>query len=304
MGWLEWKWALVLAGVGLVVGVVWRGSGRTWQRRAAAFGLEAALVLSLYTLWILAGRLSVVRVDEGLANGRWVHHFQDRIGLPSETNLQNWIIARPWVARFTNGYYAIVHAPAMMITLLWLFLSHRDRYSRWRTALALTTFACLAIQFMPVAPPRMYPQFGFVDVARLFDQSVYGPIGQGISDQISAMPSVHVAWSVWVAAVVIDASSSKWRWLILGHPLATIFAVSATANHWWLDGIVAAGLLAIAVVIERSFARAKARATGAVAQPMVVTPAFAASSSVPAANDALPVSRPISTSSGSRRSST
>jgi hypothetical protein len=146
----------------------------------------------------------------------------------------------------------------------------------------------------------MYPQFGFVDVARLFDQSVYGPIGQGISDQISAMPSVHVAWAVWVGAVVVDAGTSRWRWLILAHPVATIFAVSATANHWWLDGIVASSLLALAVLAERSFVRVKAR----VVQPMVVTPAFAASSSVPAANEALAVSRPMSTSSGSRRSST
>lgn len=302
MGWLEWQWAVVLAGVGLVLGVVWRRSKRAWQRRVAAFGLEAALVLSLYSLWILAGRLSVVRVDEGLANGRWVYRLQRSMGLPSETVLQNWIIPRSWAARVTNAYYAIAHAPAMMCALLWLFLSHRDKYSRWRTALALTTFACLAIQFVPVAPPRMFPQFGFVDVARLFDQSVYGPIGQGISDQISAMPSVHVAWAVWVGAVVVHAGVSRWRWLILGHPLATIFAVSATANHWWLDGIVASILLAIAVVIERAVTQSHSRARARHA--MVATPALRASASVLAANEALDVSRPINTSSGSRRSST
>ena len=300
VGWLQWQWAVVIACAGLLVGLVWRGSERPWQRAVAAFGRELALVLSLYTLWILAGRLSVVRVDEGLANGRWVYRAQDAIGLPSETVLQNWIIAHPWIARFSNGYYAIVHAPAMMIALLWLFLSHRDCYARWRTALALTTFACLLIQFIPVAPPRMFPQYGFVDVARLFDQSVYGPIGQGIADQLSAMPSVHVAWAVWVGAVVVFASSSRWRWLVLAHPLATIFAVSATANHWWLDGIVASALLVLAVLFERSFSRAKAR----VGQTLLATPALSASAVAPAANEPVELSRPISTSSGSRRSST
>jgi hypothetical protein len=299
VGWLQWQWAFVLAGIGLVVGGAWRRAPRGWQRAVAAFGLEAALVLTLYAVWQLAGRLSVAKVDQGLANGRWVHHTQETLGFPSETVLQNWIIDHPWVARFTNGYYAIVHAPAMMITLVWLFVAHRDRYARWRTALALTTFACLLIQFVPVAPPRMFPQYGFVDVARLFDQSVYGPIGQGIADQLSAMPSVHVAWAVWVAAVVVDAGTSRWRWLILLHPAATVFAVSATANHWWLDGIVAAALLGISVLVERSFARARAQ----VGQRLV-TPAFSASGAAPAANDPLDVSLPISTSSGSRRSST
>ena len=300
VGWLQWQWAFVLAGTGLVVGLAWRGAPRGWQRGLAAFGLEAALVLSLYALWQLAGRLSVVRVDEGLANGRWVYRAQVSLGLPSETVLQDWIIARPWVARFTNGYYAIVHAPAMMITLFWLYVARRDRYARWRTALALTTFACLLIQFIPVAPPRMFPQYGFVDVARLFDQSVYGPIGQGIADQLSAMPSVHVAWAVWVGAVAVDASVSRWRWFVVAHPLATIFAVSATANHWWLDGVVASALLVIAVLVERSFAGARAR----VRQRSVATPALSASALAPAANEPVELSLPMSTSSGSRRSST
>ena len=188
----------------------------------------------------------------------------------------------------------------MMIALVWLFLSHREKYSQWRTALALTTFACLCIQFVPVAPPRMYPQFGFVDVARLFDQSVYGPIGQGISDQISAMPSVHVAWAAFVGVVVVHAGVSRWRWLILAHPLATIFAVSATANHWWLDGIVAMVLLALAVLLERTVTRLRGRWV----QTSVSTPAFVANAAAPAANVPVELSLPISTSSGSRRSST
>jgi hypothetical protein len=61
-------------------------------------------------------------------------------------------------------------------------------------------------------------------------------------------------------------STSRWRWLILAHPAMTVFAVVATANHWWLDGIVAAALLPLAIVIEAGARRllqplwAKARA--------------------------------------------
>lgn len=300
MGWLKWQPAVGLAVVSGIVGVVWWHATIGWQRAVATFCREFALVLSLYTIWILAGRLSVVRVDEGLANGRWVYHAQQTLHLPTEVHLQNWLIDHPWVARFTNGYYAIVHAPAMMITLLWLFFTYRDKYPHWRTVLAITTFACLVIQFVPVAPPRMYPEFGFVDVARLFDQSVYGPIGQGISDQLSAMPSVHVAWSLWVAVVVIAAAHTRWRWLIVLHPMATVFAVVATANHWWADGIVAGFLLACAIVIDNTVRGAVRRARAARAasvgddQPDEIV----------GANDGLVPALPISTSSGSRRSST
>jgi hypothetical protein len=300
VGWLKWQPAVGLAVASGVVGIAWWRASIGWQRAVATFCREFALVLVLYTIWILAGRLSVVRVDEGLANGRWVYHAQQTIHLPSEVHLQNWLIDRPWVARFTNGYYAIVHAPAMMITLLWLFFTYRDKYSHWRTVLAITTFACLAIQFIPVAPPRMYPQFGFVDVARLFDQSVYGPIGQGISDQLSAMPSVHVAWAIWVAAVVIAAAKTPWRWLILAHPVATMWAVVATANHWWADGIVAGFLLACAVVLDHAVRGAVRRARAARAGADAAQPA----DEIVGANDGLVPALPMSTSSGSRRSST
>ena len=292
-----------MAAGSLVVGLAWWRAERSWQRAVATFARELALVLSLYTIWILAGRLSEIRVDEGLANGRWVHHAQQWLHLPSETHLQNWLIDHAWVARFTNGYYAIVHAPAMMITLLWLFLTHRERYSRWRTVLAITTFACLAIQFVPVAPPRMYPQFGFLDVARLFDQSVYGPIGQGISDQLSAMPSVHVAWALWVAVVVIDAAETPWRWLVVLHPIATVFAVVATSNHWWGDGILAGVLLALAIVVDSGVRRlVAARRTRRAAQPEGVSTGDGSTGD--GANDGLVPALPMSTSSGSRRSST
>jgi hypothetical protein len=36
----------------------------------------------------------------------------------------------------------------------------------------------------------------------------------------------------------------------LAHPLLTVVAVVGTANHWWLDGIVAGALLGAAIVVE------------------------------------------------------
>ena len=49
-----------------------------------------------------------------------------------------------------------------------------------------------------------------VDTARLLGQSVYGSIGSGISDQLSAMPSVHIGWSVLIG----------WYAVRLGHKRA------------------------------------------------------------------------------------
>ena len=33
---------------------------------------------------------------------------------------------------------------------------------------------------------------------------------------------------------MITVSTSRWRWLILLHPVHEIFVVVATANHFWM----------------------------------------------------------------------
>jgi hypothetical protein len=76
-------------------------------------------------------------------------------------------------------------------------------------------------------------------------------VGTGVSDQFAAMPSIHVGWEAVVSLGIVSASASRWRWIFLGHLVLTMIAVSATGNHWWLDGIVAIVLLVMALCIER-----------------------------------------------------
>jgi hypothetical protein len=142
-----------------------------------------------------------------------------------------------------------MHFGMLMAVLLWLYLRHRDAYRRTRTLIVLTTAACLFVGMVPVAPPRLV-NVGMVDTAAAYHQSVYAVTAQIGADQYSAMPSVHVAWAGLVAIAVIAATRSRWRWLILVHTAATLYVVAATANHFWLDGVVAFGLLGISLAVQ------------------------------------------------------
>ena len=249
--WLPWQWAVALA-VGLAgLGLLTRPVRPFWVG-AAAFAREAALIAGLYSLWQLAGTLSVMQVDGALDRGRAVWDFQQVLHLPSELAVQAAALPHEWLIKASNLYYAGAHAPALGIFLVWLFLRHRDQYPPWRNVIAILTFTCLAIQLIPVAPPRLLPELGFVDTAHLYGQSVYGAVvGEGSFDQLSAMPSVHVGWAVAIGLAVVMVSTSRWRWLVLAHPIITIYVVVVTANHWWLDGIVAGGILLVGLVIVR-----------------------------------------------------
>ena len=253
--WMRWNYAIGFA-IGLGIFGLWERSARPTRRKdvsvAGAFAREASLVLFLYAIWQLAGHLSVMQVTGAMDRGRDIFHAEQWLHLPSEVSVQKAFLPYPWLVRASNRYYAIAHVPALVIFLFWLFFRHRARYPSVRNTLALATGACLAIQLIPVAPPRMFPGLGFVDTGLRYGESVYGRLGQGMADQLSAMPSVHVLWAVLIGIAVVVISPSKWRWLVVAHPVVTIMVVTITANHWWMDGIVAVTVMGIAWVVQWS----------------------------------------------------
>jgi hypothetical protein len=247
--WIEWDLAaaiaLVLAGAVALTRNV-EGGSLVGVRATAR---ELALVLFLYAVWQWAHDLTVTKVEGARENALWLYDVQHQLHIPDELTLQRAVIDHGWLVQLFNGYYAIVHVPALIALLIWLFWRHRDRYGWVRNTLALTTAGCLLVHVVPMAPPRMFPELGFVDTGLLYDQSVYGRGGSGLSNQLAAMPSVHVAWALIVGVAAVVVSTSRWRWLVAMHPVVTMVAVTVTANHWYGDGIVAAGILGLSLVI-------------------------------------------------------
>jgi len=249
---LTWGQAAILAG-GLAVLAV--ALVRTRRRRLAATGRftgEAALLVGLFALWQYAGSFSFLSPDGALPRGQWLWDAERRLHLPSETALQRVFLPHPVLIEFANLYYAVLHFPVLLGTLAWLFIRHRDRYRPVRTTVVLFTAAALLIQFIPVAPPRLLAGTGLVDTAARYGQSVYGSVGGFDADQFSAMPSVHVGWSIIVALAVVTALGSRWRWLAVLYPVMTTLIVVVTANHYWLDGVAAGLLVGGALALQKA----------------------------------------------------
>jgi hypothetical protein len=247
--WLPWQDAAVLAVAIGAFGVAFRSNPARWLVITSAVAREAALILVLYSVWQLAGSLSLLDVNRAFDHARTLIHVERVLHINNEAWMQHRVLPYPWLVQFANVYYAVVHVPALIAFLVWLFFRHRRQYPPVRNTIALLTGACLLVQLLPVAPPRMFPQLGFVDTGKLYSQSVYGAVGTGVAAQLSALPSVHVAWSVVIGVTVVLVSTSKWRWLVLAHPVLTMLVVVVTANHWWLDGIVAVLFLGAAMLV-------------------------------------------------------
>jgi hypothetical protein len=243
------SWQLSVATAVLLCGVtlVARRVDRRWTATTAAFAQEFMIVMLLLALWQRVGAAVHTRVAGAMERGRAIDDLQHRLHLPSELAVQNLVLPHPLLVRAADTYYAYAHLNGTAVFLVWLWWRRRAAYARARATIILTTVACLLVQVVPVAPPRLLPDLGFVDTALEYGQSVYGDFGTGLANQLSAMPSVHVGWAVIVAWYVWRAGAAGWRWLGPAHLAATTFAVVATANHWWLDGLVAAAIVAVAV---------------------------------------------------------
>jgi hypothetical protein len=238
---LTWEHSFEVAAVLAVGGAALAVPKDRIARAVGAFARETAVIGVLYGLWQLAGDLSGASKDGAYERAHWIEHVERYLPLPGERSMQHVILGHRLVMETANLYYAAMHMTLMLTFLIWLFVRHREHYRPVRQVMAWTTLGCLLVQLLPVAPPRM--MHGFVDTGQLQHLSVYSnglPI-----DQLSAMPSVHVAWAVLVGYYAWRISPSKWRWVGPVHSVLTVLVVVVTANHWWLDGIVAVAILSV-----------------------------------------------------------
>jgi hypothetical protein len=225
-----------------------------------ALATEFALLSALYSIWRVARKLPLAQDEGAIERARTIVDVQEAMRLPSELSLQDFILDNDWLGWPTTLYYATLHVPTLIAFLVWLFVRHRGAYPHWRNGLVFLTGTCLVIRFWRVAPPRFLVDLGYEDLSEIFGPSIYGPVGTGVSDQFAAMPSIHVGWAAVVSFGVVAASTSPWRWLALLHVVITMIVVSASGNHWWLDGIVAIGLLVIGLLLDSALRRRRAPA--------------------------------------------
>jgi len=250
--WLPYENAFQIAAVLLVVVVSLFRTQRRGLRIVASTAKELAAVMVLYGLWQYIRRLAITRTAGAIENAQSLWDLEQRLHLPSEVALQKVFLDNRPIMQFLNIYYGGMHVPAAGALLIWLFWRHRERYTAVRSTFVLTIAGCLTIQaLVPMAPPRFLPELGFVDAGLKYGLSVYGKGGSGVSNELAAMPSLHVAWAVLVGVAVVAISTSRWRWLALAHPFLTIASITITANHWWLDGVVASMVLFVAWGAQR-----------------------------------------------------
>jgi membrane-associated phospholipid phosphatase len=117
--------------------------------------------------------------------------------------------------------------------------------------LAMTIFALL-----PVAPPRLVPTSGVVDTLYLYSTSNYhSGILSFVTDQYAALPSLHIGYALFLSLAVFLLTTNRLaRVLAAVYPVIVLAAILITGNHYLLDAVAGAAVLAVAFVANYGIA--------------------------------------------------
>ncbi|MBE7187169.1 phosphatase PAP2 family protein [Jatrophihabitans endophyticus] len=215
---------------------------------------ELVLVGALYGFYELVRGIHHSPVAVALDNGRDILNWERSLHLDPESWLTRGLEHVTPLAVPCAYFYSTMHYIITPVVLVWMFRRHREAYRTARTALAIgTSIGLVLFWLVPTAPPRLLSGDHVPDVLFALrhwgwwggDGSVPRGLG-GITNQLAAMPSLHVGWALWSGFLI--ARYARRRWVrVLGalYPVATTLIVLATGNHYLLD--VVAGMAAVAL---------------------------------------------------------
>jgi PAP2 superfamily protein len=211
---------------------------------------EVALLALLYAGYSAARMIGDADLAGAVANAEALLRVESVLHLDVEMWANRALQDVPMLALLASYWYAALHylvTPAVLVTA-YRRAPHRYRQVR-STLVAASALGLVGFTLLPMAPPRMLP--GYTDtLATTAGSGWWGtdasaPKGLGsLTNELAAMPSLHVGWALWSAWVVLLLTRTTWvRGLAVTYAAGTVLVVVATANHYVLDAVAGAAVM-------------------------------------------------------------
>ena len=229
--------------------------GRAMPRGLPDFLLQLGIWFGFLLAYQVARGIADRDAGQAFENGRAIIDLEHRLHALVELEIQHVILSTgDWLVQAVNWTYWNSQFTVVGLTLLWVYFKRSDSFLRLRNVLLLVNMlALVGFVLMPTAPPRFFPEWGFVDTLASSAALNHGSgLVQLASNQFAAMPSIHCADALilgFTMVAIVRSRVAKVLWTLW--PSWVWFTVMATGNHYWLD--VAAGvglaLLSMSIVV-------------------------------------------------------
>ncbi|MCJ1451160.1 hypothetical protein MMC28_001495 [Mycoblastus sanguinarius] len=159
-----------------------------------------------------------------------------------------------------NRAYSLIHIPGTVGFIAWYYYiapSHLTFAIVRRTMTVTNLFAFITFTLYPCMPPRLLPpEYGFLDSVH-HDNATSIWMSGNFVNSLAAMPSMHFGYAFVIGCTIIYHAGvfprtlekgeprKNWLWkgvyciIGLSYPSLILITIIATANHYWLDALMA-----------------------------------------------------------------
>ncbi len=198
-----------------------------------------------------------------LAHGRQVIDFERSIGLFFEPSWQAFFVPMHALIDIANQIYLNAQFSIALGFLVWLYLFRNESYYFVRNMfVAAMGVALVGYTLYPTAPPRMFPELGFVDTINDFSSVNHdSSLAKVFINPYAAVPSMHCAFAMMIGGsgfLVCRNWFAKAAWA--AWPLLVSWVTIVTANHYWVDAVLGWAVALTAVLVAWRLAQARPEA--------------------------------------------
>jgi len=178
--------------------------------------------------------------------------------------MQEFFLRFDWLVDFANQVYMNSQFAVVLTFFFWVYFFRNDAYYFIRNMFMVSMgLAVVGYTLYPTAPPRLFPQYGFVDTINDFSSVNHdSALVKLFINPYAAVPSMHCAFAAMIGfsgARLARHAVTRAFWILW--PLLVAWVVVVTGNHYWAD--IALGWMVAAVsalVAHRLLARARPQA--------------------------------------------
>ena len=223
---------------------------------------QILLFCGAYWMYRLARALVYDQTIAAYAHARDIVHLERSVHVFVEPSVQAWTMGTGFLEDAASWTYLNSHFVVTSCTLAFVYLFRNEHFYFVRNMFMVAMgLALLGYVVYPTAPPRMFPELGFVDSVANYTGVSESSVGT-LFNPFAAVPSMHVCFALMLSVPMIRMSRHTWAkalWSV--YAPAITFVVIATGNHWIFDAVSGAMVAAVsAIAAQTLFARARPQA--------------------------------------------
>ena len=193
-------------------------------------------------------------------NARGIISLEQTLGFFVEPTIQAWSSGSGLLIDGASWVYLNAQTTVTVGALVWIYLMRNQSFYFVRNMM-LTAMVVALVGYIlyPTAPPRFFPEWGFLDSVSEF--TGVEPSSDGVNamfNPYAAVPSMHVAFALmigWSLSRLVRGRVARWCWW--AYPVVVTYVIVATGNHFLMDAVLGAATAGMSALVARELARTR-----------------------------------------------